>query len=858
MVRDSVLLVDDEPQVLVALEDILCDAFDVVKTECAEQALSVAKRRSDIAVVVTDQRMPRTQGDELASLLSGFSDATRILLTGYADISAVIRAVNEGQIFAYVAKPWSVDDLLHKVHKAAERFHMVRELARERQMLHDLMSSAPDGIFFKDVDLRFTRLNDAHAALSNVRGADNLIGRRLRDLRPQDEEALRIEEEERAVLAGTAAVDVVRRERVGDEQRWLSESKAVILGQTGEPIGLVGIARDITERKLQEARIARLTRIQAMSSAINAGIVRTHERAALLEESCRIAVEIGDFQFAAVLSQDSTTGSVQFVTTHPEALEGVPPVDEPLRATPEASAHLRSLLAHPTPTVLDDLAAVGLQQLGRGVLGVFPLQAMGEGDSALFLLARDADLFDGEVVNLLRDLSGNIAFGLAHISTAKRLDFLANHDDLTSLPKRPLLLDRLTQRISDCEGIDEHPAVLVIGMARFRQINETLGRNAGDQVLVQVATALRAALRERDTLAIIDSHTFAILTVGDRASIGGVVEQTLLPRLRESFAAIGAEVRLDPRIGIALFPGDGDAGDELLAHAEAALDNATGIGSYAFYEPDMQERASERLTLETRLRRAVQAEEFEVHYQPKVDLKTGLVVGLEALLRWPSPDLGPVSPLTFIPLLEETGLIHEVGGWVLDRAAKQHRQWHLAGLRPPRIAVNVSAIQLAAPELEQLLRNCAAVSDGIDIEITESVFVKDLAGSVARLNAARKLGLAVAIDDFGTGYSSLSYLSRLPIDSLKIDRSFVIGMTRSPQETSIVMAIISLAHAMDLKVIAEGVETHEQAHLLRLLKCDQIQGYLISKPCSALDVERLLGKRYSFAETSAANGSKPD
>jgi PAS domain S-box-containing protein len=278
MVRDSVLLVDDEPQVLVALEDILCDAFDVVKTECAEQALSVAKRRSDIAVVVTDQRMPQTQGDELASLLSGFSDATRILLTGYADISAVIRAVNEGQIFAYVAKPWSVDDLLHKVHKAAERFHMVRELARERQMLHDLMSSVPDGIFFKDVDLRFTRLNDAHAALSNAAGAETLIGRRLRDFRPQDEEALRIEEEERAVLAGTAAVDVVRRERIGDEQRWISESKAVILGQTGEPIGLVGIARDITERKLQEARIARLTRIQAMSSAINAGIVRTNDR----------------------------------------------------------------------------------------------------------------------------------------------------------------------------------------------------------------------------------------------------------------------------------------------------------------------------------------------------------------------------------------------------------------------------------------------------------------------------------------------------------------------------------------------------------------------------------------------------
>src|SRR5688572_10881401 len=317
MVRDSVLLVDDEPQVLVALEDILGDAFDVVKTECAEQALSVAKRRSDIAVVVTDQRMPETQVDELASLLAGFSDATRILLTGYADISAVIRAVNEGQIFAYVAKPWSPDDLLHKVHKAAERFHMVRELARERQMLRDLMNSVPDGIFFKDTDLRFTRLNRAYAALSSAGTADSLIGERLRDLRPADAEVLRIEEEERDVLAGTAAVDVVRREQDGEQERWLSESKAAILSPTGESIGLVGIARDITERKLEEARLARLADIQAMSSAINAIIVRTKERAALLAESCRIAVDIGNFELAAVLSLDSTQDSVQVVATHP-------------------------------------------------------------------------------------------------------------------------------------------------------------------------------------------------------------------------------------------------------------------------------------------------------------------------------------------------------------------------------------------------------------------------------------------------------------------------------------------------------------------------------------------------------------
>jgi diguanylate cyclase (GGDEF)-like protein/PAS domain S-box-containing protein len=847
MRRDSVLLVDDEPQVLLALEDILGDTFDVVKTGGAAQALSVMKERRDIAVVVTDQRMPETQGDELVSMLAGFSDATRILLTGYADMPSVIRAVNDGHIFAYVAKPWSVDDLLHKVQKAVERFHMVRELAKERQMLHDLMNSTPDGIFFKDLDLRFTRLNTTHAALSNVGSEDAIIGKRLSDIRPDDAEVLRIEAEERQVLAGKPAVDIVRRELGEGPPRWLSESKAAVLGPTGEPLGLVGIARDVTERKLHEARIARWTRIQAMSSDVNAAIVRTNERDALLTESCRIAVEVGGFAFASILGLDAGSGIVRVLTAQPRTGEHV-------CVRSDGNDLLSRIMTGGNSMVVRDLASVGLEQLGHGSLGIFPLRVLGEGNAAFCLLARDGNPFDDDVIHLLNDLTGNLAFGLTHILTANRLEFLANHDDLTSLPKRALLLDRLTQRINGCQGLDGCPAVLVITMGRFRQINETLGRNAGDQLLVQVATALRAALRERDTLAIIDSHTFAILTVGSAAEVRGFVEQTILPKLKESFSVLGGAVPLDARVGVALFPESGDSGELLIARAEVALDHAS-VGGFACFESHMQERASERLTLESRLRRAVETGEFELHYQPKVDLRTGLVVGLEALLRWRSPDLGLVSPLAFIPLLEETGLIHEVGRWVLLQAAEQHLEWAAAGLQPPRIAVNVSPIQLGAPELEQLIRTCPGVSEGIDIEITESVFVKDFAGSVARLNAARKLGIRVSIDDFGTGYSSLSYLSRLPIDALKIDRSFVSGMVTSPQEASIVMTIISLAHAMDLKVIAEGVETHWQAQLLRLLKCDQIQGYLVSKPAPAQQIQRLFASQFSFPDAPSASGA---
>jgi EAL domain-containing protein (putative c-di-GMP-specific phosphodiesterase class I) len=261
---------------------------------------------------------------------------------------------------------------------------------------------------------------------------------------------------------------------------------------------------------------------------------------------------------------------------------------------------------------------------------------------------------------------------------------------------------------------------------------------------------------------------------------------------------------------------------------------------------------AEQLALETKLRRAVESDEFLLHYQPKVDLKSGSVVGLEALIRWNDPTSGLVPPGKFIPVLEETGLIRVVGSWVLERAAAQYHAWKLAGLSPPRIAVNVSALQLASRDfantLARTLERYPDASAGIDLEITESVFVDDLTGSIEKLAFARERGIAVAIDDFGTGYSSLGYLGRLPIDALKIDRSFVVRMADDPQSTTIVTTIISLAHSLDLKVVAEGVETPHQAQLLRLLKCDQAQGYLVSCPVPAEEVIELFEGRFNMSE----------
>jgi EAL domain-containing protein (putative c-di-GMP-specific phosphodiesterase class I) len=312
------------------------------------------------------------------------------------------------------------------------------------------------------------------------------------------------------------------------------------------------------------------------------------------------------------------------------------------------------------------------------------------------------------------------------------------------------------------------------------------------------------------------------------------------------FAIAGTELRISVRIGTALFPSDGEDSDTLLRNAEAAVKKAKATGErYLFYTQEMSARIADKLSLENKLRQALEKDEFVLHYQPKVELEGRRIVGLEALLRWRSPERGLVPPIEFIPLLEETGLIIEVGSWALRRAALDHRDWLEAGLKPPKVAVNVSAIQLRQRDFVRIVHEALAnstVPAGIDLEITESLIMEDIQASIEKLAALRDLGIGIAIDDFGTGYSSLAYLARLPVEMLKIDRSFIITMATDPTTMTLVQTIIQLAHSLRLKVVAEGVETEEQANMLRLLRCDQMQGYLFSKPVPNEAVRALLQK----------------
>jgi EAL domain-containing protein (putative c-di-GMP-specific phosphodiesterase class I) len=333
-------------------------------------------------------------------------------------------------------------------------------------------------------------------------------------------------------------------------------------------------------------------------------------------------------------------------------------------------------------------------------------------------------------------------------------------------------------------------------------------------------------------------------------------EEKLRGCFGEPFRVGDAELRISAKVGIAMFPSDGADADTLFRNAEAAVKKAKTSGErYLFYTQQMTERTAERLALENKLRRALERQEFVLHYQPKFDAQTKRIGGVEALIRWQSPELGLVPPLQFIPLLEETGLIFEVGAWALRQAAFDYRRWRKLGLEAPRVAVNVSAFQLRRRDFVESVQNVlgeGAGSAAIDLEITESLVMEDIQANTEKLEALRLLGVEIAIDDFGTGYSSLAYLAKLPVQILKIDRSFIITMLKDPHTMTLVSTIVSLAHSLNLKVVAEGVDSEDQVAELKRLGCDQMQGYLFSKPVDFDAITLLIGNA-----SQSKRGDKP-
>jgi len=421
-----------------------------------------------------------------------------------------------------------------------------------------------------------------------------------------------------------------------------------------------------------------------------------------------------------------------------------------------------------------------------------------------------------------------------------QVDWLAYYDTVTQLPNRALFEDRLAQAVAIARAKNELLGVLFISLDQFKKVNDSLGHGPGDSLLKEFAERLKSCISKSDTVARFGSDEFALL----RSQIKGtndLIETigSLSQVLKFSFDLPGHELFATASVGVSLFPVDGDDPHTLLKNAGAALYKAkkSGGANYQFYTADMHELATSRLALETNLRRAIKNEEFLVHYQPRVAVDSLAITGVEALVRWQHPQLGLVPPSEFIPLAEDTGLIVPIGEWVLRTACAQGRSWRDQGFAPIQMAVNMCGRQFHDQDLSQtvirILDETGFPSANLELELTESSVMQNPDFAAGVLSRLKSLGIKISIDDFGTGFSSLASLKRLPIDALKIDRSFVRDATSDTDDAALVMAIITLAHNLRLKVIAEGVETEDQLKFLQLLRCDEIQGFLFSKPLPA-------------------------
>ncbi len=441
----------------------------------------------------------------------------------------------------------------------------------------------------------------------------------------------------------------------------------------------------------------------------------------------------------------------------------------------------------------------------------------------------------------------------------RQLRHLASHDALTGLPNRLLLDDRITQAIAQADRQKHEFVVAVLDLDRFKLINDSLGHRAGDELLCEVAVRLKGAIRSVDTIARLGGDEFVIVFDGPMTRAEALpMGKRLLKVMEPSMRLLGIDVHVSPSIGIAFYPGDGTNVDTLLAHADAAMYNAKerGRNNLQCYAESMGTVTQERVKFESELHEALRAGQFELHYQPKVDTATGRINSAEALIRWRHPKRGLLLPAEFIPVADECGLLDAIGEWVLGEACRQGRIWQLDGPRALRVAVNLAPSQFRLVDLVGQIRRALEAS-GLDptlleIELTETAVMSDAEESVHILEAISRMGVLVSVDDFGTGYSSMSYLRRFPIDKLKIDRCFVEQMTARPEDASIVGAIISLAHSLRLKVIAEGVETPEQLQLLTALGCDQYQGFFFSAALLPGKFEELVRQDPTLADETAS------
>ena len=809
-------------------------------------------------LIISDFSMPHFDGMAALALARELApEIPFIFVSGTIGEEYAIRALKNGAT-DYVLKtnlvrlPAAVERALLEAREHTRRRETEKKLAETREQLQSIFESLPDILWSHELpSLRTAYISPAVQQIYQ-QAPDRFMAKSdlwQEMIHPEDRARVLAAWEE--FLKGKPFDVEYRIRRADGSERWINDRGRVIRDAAGKPIRIDGLARDVTDAVGSRERLARLGRIRDVLGAVNAACMRIRERKALFEEFCSIAVSRGKFaraRFIEVLRNGTLN-----ITANTEGSEAE--FNELVRKFNADPAGMPGLLATALRTgeivVSNDLAKDerepnrgAFTRQGSYSIVYLPVRVEGAVVAAATLSAKEVDFFDQEEVALLSELVANLELALELEAKQERVDYLALYDPLTALPNRTLFQDRLTQALDAARRGSTMLALGVFDIERFKAINDTLGQHAGDEVLRKFAERLKAAFGDVNRVARLGGNSFGVMfpAIQDAPDAARVLEETGAELVGRPLSIEDKEIQITTKAGIALFPDDGADAAALFRNAEASLKRAKETGDrFLFYAPHINARVAEQVELEARLRQAVEKRELFLHFQPKVSMETNQIVGVEALMRWRGPDGLLMSPAKFVPVLEETGMILEAGRQALEMAEAAFRDWKARGLRAPRIAVNVSALQLRQKTFVDDVRAALGKGDsGVDLEITESLLMEDIEESIRKLRMLRESGASISLDDFGTGHSSLAYLSRLPIDLLKIDRSFVRGMTENADHTSIVSTIISLAQALRLKTVAEGVETDEQARLLRLLRCDQMQGYLFSPPVAKEKLEEML------------------
>ena len=741
-----------------------------------------------------------------------------------------------------------------------------RAVGSELLSIQGLIDWVPDNLWVKDAQSRFVIANRATARRMGYQSPEELIGKSDLDLLKGEVHAGLAEkffaDEQKVIETGAAAVDIEEYiiDAAGDK-RWISTTKVPLRNAGGAVFGIVGISRDITERKLADAFRNGQAQILQMI-AMNAPLEQ------VLDQLVRLVELQLTGMAASVLLLDADGRRLRHGASCGLAevdLKACEMACGPQDGECAAAVHRRE------PVIVSDIAGDPLWEhhrrhaLEQGYRSCWSTPILSHQGAMLgaFALWSSAARGPTEAETHLAEVATRLAgIAIERKRAEERIQFMADHDALTGLPNRSVLRDRLSQAILHARHNDCWLTVVFIDLDNFKLINDSLGHGAGDELLKEVAGRMVATVRPVDTVVRLGGDEFVILLLDQPKDVEAIAAnvQKIRAAIALPVSVGGRELRVTSSFGMANFPTGGGDADELIANADAAMYRAKEMGrdNCQFYRPELSLAALERLRLQADMRGALARKEFVLVYQPQVDLRSGRVFGVEALIRWRHPELGLIPPAKFIPIAEASGLIVSIGAWVLREACRQNKEWRNAGLPAMTVAVNVSARQFRHRDLVVAVQ-AALDESGLDpqyleLELTESLIMLDIDGALLVMKELQKQGVKLSIDDFGTGYSSLSALKTLPVARLKIDKSFIDDLAVNENDRAVAAALISLGQKLGLRVIAEGVETAEQIAFLREHGCDEMQGYHFSRPLPPEELQKLVGAELNRVEDALGEG----